>query len=434
MELKNLKKDFMKYVSLNILGMIGFSCYILADTLFISKASGTLGLAALNLSLPMISFVLAVGLMLGIGGATKYKILNSKENNADADSIFTVSCLIGALCGIIFSLIGIFLIQALARLLGANGNTLQLTITYLRIILVFAPFFVLNNVLVTFVRNDNDPKLSMNAMLISSFSNIVLDYIFMFPLNMGMMGAALATGLSPVISLIVLSSHFLSNNNTLKIHRTKIYFKSVVNIVSLGISAFITEMSSAIVLISFNLVILKIEGNTGVAAYGVVANIAIVATAIFNGIAQGIQPLASREYGMKNKFMVNKILIYSLITSFSLALILYIIIFYYSDSIILLFNSENDLHLARLAKVGLRIYFLGFFFSGFNIIAAAFLSAIEKASRAFFISILRGFIVIIPAVIIFSTILKMNGVWISFLVTEFIVSIVTFLFLAKKHE
>lgn len=264
----------------------------------------------------------------------------------------------------------------------------------------------------------------MAAMLISSFSNIVLDYIFMFPLSMGMFGAAFATGLSPIISLCILSLHFIRKKNHFSLIRCKISLRKISDILFLGISAFIGEMSSAIVLITFNLAILKIEGNIGVAAYGIVANISLIAVSVFSGVAQGIQPLASEGYGKGDKKMVKQVLHYAALTVLLLAAAIYALIFFYGGHIVAMFNSEGSEVLARLATDGIRIYFIGFFFAGINIIAAALFSATEDAKTAFIISILRSCILMVPMVVIMSSLLKMQGVWASFVITEFIVCLI----------
>lgn len=422
---KNILQKFVKYVSLNILGMIGLSCYILADTFFVSKALGATGVAALNFSISIYSVINGTGLMIGIGGATRYSILKSQNDDKKANAVFSSSVMLGILLGIIFAIIGIFGSKPLAMILGADSVTLPLTKTYLTTILCFAPFFIMNNILLAFVRNDNDPKLSMIAMLTGSLSNIFLDYIFMFPLGMGMFGAAFATGLAPIISIGVLSIHFIKGKNNFVFIKSKLRWCSIWDIFSLGLSAFITEVSSAVVLITFNLVIIGLKGNLGVASYGIVANIALVGVAIFTGIAQGIQPLVSHGYGMANHDELKKVMKYALITSLGIASLIYITVFYKADDIVGIFNSEHNIEIAEIAKTGLQIYFLGFFFVGINIIMATYFSAIERARDAFFISIARGCIIIVPLVLILSTILKMTGIWLAFVLTECVVTIIT---------
>lgn len=428
---KGLFKSFAKYVSLNILGMIGLSCYILADTYFISKSVGSIGIAALNFSIPVYSLIHGIGLMIGIGGASRFTILRWENKKEKANEVFSSSIKVGFLIGVLFIAIGVLGSKYLAIALGADNTTLSLTKTYLTTLLSFAPFFIINNIFITFVRNDNNPKLSMIAMLVGSFSNIILDYIFVFPFNMGMFGAALATGVAPIVSICILLYHLTSDKNTLKFIKIKLKIKRILDIFKLGLSSFIIEISSAVVLITFNLVILRIEGNIGVAAYGIVANLALVGIAILTGLAQGIQPLTSKYYGLLKKDIVKRVYHYAIVTSIIIGGLLYICVRVYSKEIIGIFNSENNSHIAKIADMGLKIYFIGFLFVGINIVTAIFFSSIEKAKYAFSITILRGLIIIVPMVIVMSGALGMVGVWFAFVFTELIVTAVV-IYLMKK--
>ena len=430
----NILKDFSKYVSLNILGMIGLSCYILADTFFISKALGANGIAALNFSISIYSLINGAGLMIGIGGAGKFAILRSKNDSKNANKVYSMSIKLGIIVGLAFLLIGLLFTEKIGMVLGADEVTLPLTKTYLQTILTFAPFFILNNIVLAFVRNDNNPNLSMIAMLIGSFSNIILDYVFMFPLGMGMFGAAFATGLAPIISLLVLSLHFIKKKNKFNYVKTKIQKNYTFEILGIGLSSFITEVSSAVSLITFNLVILRIEGNVGVASYGIVANIALIGMSIFTGLAQGIQPLVSKGHGNKDNNLLNKVIKYALTTSLALAILIYLVISLNSDNIVSIFNSEKIKEISLIAKEGLIIYFIGFFFVGINIVISMYLSARERAREAFVISILRGCIVIVPLVIVLSNLFEMRGVWLSFVITEVIVMIVSLYMMFLKKD
>ncbi|WP_414839740.1 MATE family efflux transporter [Carnobacterium sp. TMP28] len=417
----SILKKFIQYASVNILGMIGLSLYILADTYFVSKALGSIGIASLNLSISIYSIIHGLGLMIGIGGATKFILLKVQKKES-ATRVFSISLKIGLMVGVLLLLIGIFGAKRLASGLGADSLTLPLTQTYLTTILIFAPFFIVNNILLAFVRNDNNPNLSMIAMLVGSFSNIILDYIFIFPLNMGIFGAAFATGLAPIISIFVLLIHFVQKNNTIKLIKTKLELKRVKDIFSLGLSSFVIEISSAVALITFNRVILRLEGNDGVAAYAIVANLALVAIAIFTGLAQGTQPLISHYFGLKEFDKLKKIRHYALVTALLIAFTLYTIILVFSESMIHLFNSENNRRVAEIAAVGLKIYFLGFFFAGVTIVTTMILSATEHVREALFISLLRGLVLIVPILLIASYFWTMTGVWFSFVLTELIVT------------
>lgn len=430
----SLKKNYAKYVSLNVLGMIGISCYILADTFFISNALGALGLAALNFAIPIFSIINGIGLMSGMGGGTKYTIFKSQNEHEQANIIFTHSIAIGLIAGFTLALIGLFFSSPIASLLGADHNTLSITNIYLKTVFCFAPFFILNNVLLAFVRNDGNPNLSMVAMLTGSISNIFLDYILIYPMNLGMFGAAFATGLSPIIGILILSFHFIFHKNHFKLKKCKMVFSYVTNILTLGVSAFITELSSGVVLITFNLVILQFEGNIGVAAYGIIANLALVIIAIFTGISQGLQPLLSNCYGLQEHDKVKELLRYGLTTTIVFALIVYVISLINIDFLISVFNSENNLRLHNLASTGIKLYFAGFFFAGFNIVVTTFFSAVNSPKQSFIISIIRGFIAIVPLVFILSIMFKMNGVWISFTVTEGITTLIAVIFLLSYFK
>lgn len=431
---KTIFKDFLKYTSLNIIGMIGLSCYILADTFFVANALGPNGLAALNFSITVFCLISGAGLMTGIGGATEFSIMKSRNHNKEENSSFYHCVVMGGIFSIVFIFIGIFFSGKLAGFLGADSDTLPMTRTYLTTILCFAPCYILNNILVAFVRNDDNPSLSMTAMMVSSLSNIVLDYVFMYPMNMGMFGAAFATGLSPVISMSVLSLHFIKKKNCFHFKRCTLHIKRAVNILTLGFSAFIGELASSVTMLVFNLVILKLEGNIGVAAYGVVANVAFVAASIYTGISQGVQPLASKSYGGGDSENLKSLLKYAVCSSLVISLVVYVFVFTMAKGITGIFNGEKDMQLMRLSVEGLKIYFLGYFFAGINIVLCSFLSAISKASKSLIIALLRSCILLVPAVLILSNVLRMRGVWMSFVITEAVTLIIAVMVMKKGKD
>lgn len=434
MEKNIVLKFFVKYVTLNVMGMIGFSCYILADTYFISKGMGANGLTALNLAIPLYTFINGTGLMIGIGGGSRYAVLRAKRENDKANSIFTYSIQIGILIGLVFFIIGIFLGDKISYLLGADKVTFKMTSIYLKTIMSFAPLFILNNIFLAFVRNDGDPKLAMGGMLLGSFSNIVLDYVFIFLLKLGMFGAAFATGLAPVISMCVLSLYLIKKRNQFHLKKEKLNISKVLELCGTGASSFITEISSGIVLIVFNTVILKLEGNIGVAAYGIVANLALVVIAIFTGIAQGVQPLVSKSYGSKDKEQLYYILRYSIILSIIVAISVYTAVFFSDDTLVSIFNKENNKKLFTLAVNGLHIYFTGFLFAGINIILSVFFSSMEHSKTGFIISITRGFVAIVPVVLLLSYIFGMTGVWLSFPIAEIFASFSVIYFINSNQN
>jgi putative MATE family efflux protein len=409
---------YMRYTSLNVLGMIGLSCYILADTFFIAQGVGSAGLTALNLAIPAYSLMHGAGLMIGMGGATRYALSAASGDEKRKNAAFTAAVWFAGGLAALFLLCGMFFAAPIARLLGADGETAGMTAEYLRVLLVFAPMFLFNNVIGCFVRNDGRPNLAMAAMLIGSFSNIVLDYILVFPLRLGIFGAALATGLSPVIGLGILSTHFFRRHSHFSLQKRRPRLREIFDLCALGGSTFVSELSSGVVILVFNMVILGLCGNIGVAAYGVIANVYIVVVSVFTGIAQGIQPLVSESCGRGRPAEMRRIFRYAVVTALLLAAIFYILSYIWTDPLVAVFNRDRDATLAALAGRGLRLYFTAFGFVGFNILTAAYLSAADRAGAGFTVSLLRGFIVIVPAVLLLSRWFGMDGVWLSLCTAE----------------
>lgn len=247
---QSTKKLFFKYAGFNVLGMLGISIYILADTFFIAQALGSNGIAALNISIPIYGFIFGIAIMLGLGGATRYSILVAQKKLDQAQTVFASTIKYGLIIGFIFLLVGLFASFWIAQLMGANEAIINDANTYIKTVMLFAPFFIINNVMIAFIRNDQNPRLAMIAMLVGSLLNILLDYLFLFPLALGIFGAALATAIAPIVSLMILSSHFLRPRRLLFITRLTGKMHSIKDIVTLGFPGLITEVSSSIVIIT----------------------------------------------------------------------------------------------------------------------------------------------------------------------------------------
>ena len=343
-------REFGHYAAMNILGMIGISCYILAVTFFVAQGTGSLGLAALNIAIPAYNLMNGIGLMLGVGAATQYMIARAQNDQRQADSVFTHAAALGLLLGVLFLLGGLCFAQPIARLLGADAQTLGMTTTYLRMLWCFGPFFVMNNVLLAFTRNDGAPTVAMCGMIAGSLFNIVFDYIFIFPCGLGMFGAALATGFSPFVSILVLLTHLRRPSRGFHLVKTSLRVSRVPSLCAPGLSSLIGEIASGVVLLLFNLVLLRLSGNTGVAAYGVVANLALVGIAVFTGLCTGIQPLVSRSSGLGDREQLRRLFRWGICTALGIAAVLCVSVFLGAEPLTAVFNSEHDPQLAAYAE------------------------------------------------------------------------------------
>lgn len=423
---ENTLQEFGKYVSQSVLSQLGVSCYILADTYFISKGVGADGLTALNLAIPVFSVMNGCGFMLGIGSGTKYGIMKGTGNEKRGDVLFTSSLCVVTVLAVIFMLIGLLAADPITVLVGANAEVYDMTRTYLQVILLFSPMFMINNLLGAMIRNDGNTSLAMTAMLSGCLFNIVFDYIFVFPMGLGLFGAVLATAVAPIISILILLQHFVKKKNQFRLIRVRPDVRLVASAAGLGVPSLVTEVSSGLVIAVFNLLILGLAGNVGVAAYGVVANISIVVIAIYNGIAQGVQPLLSREYGRSQEKNVHRFLGWAMMLTVILAMVIYVGIYWNADVIAMIFNSGRDMDLQRIAIEGLKIYFTACPFVGANILLAIYFAATDQAAPAQMISLLRGLIVIIPLAFIMANVAGLTGVWMTFPLTELVVCVVAY--------
>ena len=342
----SLTKQYFKYVSQNIFGLLGTSCYILADTYFISQAAGTSGVALLNLCLPIYNFIFAIGSMLGLGAATRYAILRA-QGDERSERYFSNALLWALVFALPFMLAGIFCPEVLLRFMGGDAEIVALGVGYARIFLLFTPFFMCNYIVSAFVRNDGDPSLAMVATLCGSLFNVVFDYIFMFPMGLGLPGAALATAVSPVLSIAICSRHFFKKSSTVRLVR---------------------QLPSPKLL------------------------------------AQSCQLGAGTR----------KLLLLGSGTALALAAALYAVLFGFTGPIVAVFNSENSALMAQYAFSGMRIYFLGYFFAGFNIVAAGYLGAVDRPAEASATSLSRGIVAIVACSLVLSALFGMNGVWAAF--------------------
>ena len=401
----NVTKQYFRYVSQNIFGLIGTSCYILADTYFIAQAAGTDGVAMLNLCLPIYNFIFAFGSMIGLGSATRYAILKA-QNDERAHRYFSNGLMCAILIAVPFMLVGAFCPDAVLRLMGGDAAIVALGLQYTRIFLLFTPFFMCNYI-------------------VSAF--------FIFPMGWGLPGAALATAISPVISISICSLHFRKPTNGVQFVRQRPSARLLLQSCQLGISGFVGEMSSAVTTTVFNLLLLRLAGNVAVAAYGVVANFALVATAVFNGVSQGAQPLVSQCYGKRDWAGVRKLLGLGSGTALALAAALYLVVFGFTDALVAIFNSENSALMARYAFTGMRIYFIGYLFAGFNIVSSGYLSAVNRPTEASITSISRGVVAIVACSLVLSALFGMNGVWAAFPASEAMTAVLTLFLLRGKR-
>lgn len=412
-----MKKQFLKYVSSNIAGMAGLSAYILADTFFISRCAGANGITVLNLAIPLYSLLFALGSMIGIGSATRFS-LDAAVNRPERNQLFSRALLWQLLLAVPFQLLGIWKPELWLQWMGGDAAIIALGRGYARIVLLGAPAFMANYSFTAFTRNDGAPAVAMTAALTASGFNILFDWLFMFPLHMGIAGAALATAMAPALSCLICCFHLGSSRSTVRLCRARPAPKEMLQCCSLGISAFVGEMSSAVTTTVYNFLLLKNAGNLGVAAYGIVTNLALVAMAFFNGLSQGMQPLVSTACGRNDRQALGTLLRMGLLTALVLEAAVVGGAWCRTEQLTGTFNNGGDALLAAYSRSALRLYSLGFLPAGINIVMTSCFAATGRIREAFVASILRGVAAIVLFAVVMEMLWGMNGIWLSFLAAE----------------
>ncbi|MGL4763318.1 MAG: MATE family efflux transporter [Sarcina sp.] len=423
----NETKLLWKYMIPSVGGMLGLSVCIFFDTMFIGRRLGDIGLASLNIAIPLFNLYYAIAMTFGVGGATALSIAVGQKKMHKANAIFT-SSLVGALAVIILlNVLGYFFLDKICYILGASTQTFPYVKEYIKIVLNYNAIFIISNILNVFVRSDKAPKLSMMSIIVTNVANIILDYIFIYPFNMGMEGAALATTIAQGIGVVVLLKHFFRKDNSLHLEFKAIKIKKIMKVISNGMPSFVTELSAGFVILIFNNVIFSIGGTIAVSAYGIIANVALIFLAVFNGISQGMQPLISVNYGANKNDRV-KVLFKK---SFGIALIIGIVFFVigvtFPVQIIRIFTSQTGAIIGITAK-GMRLYFISFILMGVNIVGIAYLQAIQKNKVSFILSTFRGLILTIVLVFMLSKLFGLTGVWLTIPVVEVITFAVFIIF------
>lgn len=422
----DMRKTFLKYLIPSVGGMLGVSLYVLGDTMIIGRGIGSVGLAALNISIPIINVFHGLGLLFGMGASTAISISRGRGDERQVNNIFTISMLLSLLVGILFVIIRVFLLDEFSLLLGASKDTFKMSTGYLGVLMTFSPIFLLNYTLNVLVRNDGNPNLSMYGMLTGSIVNVILDYIFIFIFGWGMPGAALATCISPMLGLMILSFHFILKKNKMKFTRIKPSFNILKRITSNGFASFVIEVSAGVVIFVFNRVIIDITGDIGVSAYSIIANLSLIATAIFTGVGQAIQPIVSVNFGAKKidrVYEAGKLAIY---TSLFIGIVFYLIGLLFPEFLVSIF-SKGDRELLDITVKGIRIYFLSFIFMGVNIAITSYLQSKEYGKASMLMSLSRGFIFIVILLLVLPKIFGITGVWMTMPLAELITIILSFI-------
>lgn len=415
----------------SIIMMIFTSIYSVVDGIFISNFAGKTAFAAVNLIFPPFAVMGAFGFMLGTGGTALVAKTLGEGDKEKANRIFSMIIYIVIILGVIFSLLGIAFVRPIAIFLGAEGQMIDDCVSYARAVMPFMFCFMLQTSFQSFLITAERPKMGLAVTVAAGCTNIVLDALFVAVFGWGLIGAALATGLSITVGAVVPLVYFASGKNDL-LHLGKTVFdgKALVKSCTNGISEMMSEVSGSIVTMLYNFQLMKLAGEDGVAAYGVIGYLTFIFIGVFFGYSMGISPVISYHFGAQNHDELKNLFKKSLkLLTLSAAVIVLIaeLLARPLSSIFVGYDQE----LLDMTVRGMRIFCIAFLLSGISIFGSGFFTALNNGFISAVISFLRTLVFECAAVMLLPIAFGLDGVWGSIIVAEIAALITTVIFFVK---
>lgn len=427
-------KKLFKAVVPSVLMMLFISIYSIVDGLFVSNVVGDTAFASLNLVYPVLMIVGGVGFMIGTGGSALVSKTLGEGKKEKANQYFSMFIWLTLILGIIISTVLYIFTPSLTLMLGAEDDMVDYCVTYARICLIFQTSFIVQNTFQSFFVTAEKPHLGLILSLVSGVCNIVLDALFIVVFEMGIAGAALATGISQTIGAVVPIFYFrLKKDLIIKLGKPVFKFKPMINGCINGISELVTNISASIVGIIYNFQLLKLAGKDGVSSYGVILYCQFIFLAIFFGYSMGTAPIVGFNYGANNKEELQNIFKKSLKIIGVTSLILFGFSEILARPLSMIFVSYNQ-ELLEMTVRGFRIYAISFIICGFNIYSSAFFTALNNGGVSLLLSIGRTFVFQIISVILLPIFLGLEGIWASIIFSELLAIIMTILFFILMNK
>ena len=424
----------LKFVAPSIIMMIFTSIYGVVDGFFVSNFVGKTQFAAVNLIMPFIMAVVTIGFMLGTGGSALVAKTLGEGDESKAKKYFSMIVYTALIGGIILSVISFFLVRPIAVLFGAEGELLEYSVLYAHILVFSLPMFMLQNVFQVFFVTAEKPHLGLYVIISAGVTNMILDFLFIAVFHFGLAGAAVATAIGETVGGLVPMIYFARpNSSRLKLVRTKPEWKALGQACFNGSSELMTNISASVVNMLYNFQLMKLAGQDGIAAYGVIMYVNFIFIAIFIGFSIGSSPIIGYHYGAENNDELKSLLKKSLMIIATISLALTVFAELLSSPLAKIFVSYDE-NLFAMTRDGYRLYTLSYLICGFNIWGSAFFTALNNGFMSATISFLRILVFQIICLLLLPAIFDVNGIWISIVVAEFLAVSVTATLIIKNRE
>ena len=414
------------------IGILVMSLNILIDTIFVGQWIGSEAIAAINVVLPVSFFIAALGMAIGVGGASIISRSLGEKNIVKAEQTFGNQITLTFLITILVVIFGLFFVNQIIPIFGGKGSLFSFAKTYYVIVMYGVPVLAFCMMANNTIRAEGKPKNAMYAMLLPSISNLTLDYILIKVFDMGMMGAAWATSLSYGVCATYIIYFFLSGQSILrpKLSNFFINYNTVLQITSLGSVTLVRQAMVSLTVLLVNNILFTIGGESSITVYAIISRMLMFATFPIFGITQGFLPIAGYNYGAKNWLRVKNIINTSILYSSVLATIVFLLIFFYSDFIPQIFSK--DVIVSEQTPMALRYVFMALPIIGIQLIGAAYFQAIGKAKPALLLTLSRQGFFFIPLLFLLPPYIGIDGVWLSFPIADLLSTLVTIYFLNRS--
>ena len=424
----------IRFVIPSVAMMIFTSIYGVVDGLFVSNFVGKTPFAAVNFIMPFCMILGAFGFMFGTGGTALVAKTLGEGKEEKANQIFSLLIYVALAVGILLALFGIVFVKPIALKLGAEASLLEYCVIYTRVVLLGLPFFMLQNMFQSFLIAAEKPKMGLVVTIAAGVTNMVLDALFIAVFRWGVTGAAAATALSQFVGGIV-PFIFFARKNSSKLHltKTKIMGKELIRTCTNGSSELVTNISMSLVGMLYNMQLMKIAGENGVAAYGVIMYVSFIFISIYLGYSFGTAPIVAFNYGAGNTAEMQNVLKKSLKILLGAGITLFGVAFLLSGMLSQIFvGYDGELYAMTLR--GFRLYAISYLLCGFNIYGSSFFTALNNGIVSAGISFLRTVVFEVAAIMVLPFFFGLDGIWCAITVAELASLIITAVFFFKLRK
>ncbi|MFI3284055.1 MAG: MATE family efflux transporter [Erysipelotrichaceae bacterium] len=421
--------SLIQYTLPTMMMMLFFSAYQMVDGAFVSTFVSTDALSAINILYPLINLIIAIAIMFATGGSAFIAKRLGEKQDQDAKEKFSLFIACGFSIGLLLIIILYPHLESLMILLGATHRMLDYAVDYMHVILLFAPFMIIQMIYQYFFVTAGKPRLGLYLTLLGGVINIALDYHFVVNLDLGMFGAALASGLGYLIPSCIGTMYFMVNrSNLLYFTRFHFDFKAIMQACSNGSSEMVSNLSIALITLLYNLTMLRLLQDDGVAVITVILYVQFFLNALFVGFSMGVAPIISYNFGAENYKDLHRYFKYSLMFVLLISTLACFVCIFFKEGLIQIFATKGS-HVFEIAASGFDIFSISFLFSGVNIFTCALFTAYSNGKVSALLSFMRTFLFIGLGLVIFPLFWHVNGAWFSIVFAEAASLIMSIIFL-----